>query len=233
MKRFILIIIFFVIFTNTTEAQTDNIKLNCIENNQVCDYLLEDSDTIWKNCVDPYFPINDYLNYGEDCFELYWLYKYSFLLQAIDEKVLYKENKNFTRILLLKAKMSKLILIERKDSHYNITIKEFELDTIILPKKITKIDYQINSYSLPESDYKSIDDVLKKSDIYSVEAHPVQYFAFSDYDVVCFESYGYGGYLMTDLYIPFIKNVKQYKGLLKFIEKIEDKVKKHPHSTKK
>ncbi len=56
MKRFILIIIFFVIFTNTTEAQIDNIKLDCIENNQICDYLLENGNTIWKNCVTPYFP---------------------------------------------------------------------------------------------------------------------------------------------------------------------------------
>lgn len=226
MRRFILIIISFVTFTNTTEAQIDDKKFDCIENNQVCDYLIENGDTIWKNCVAPYFPINDYLNYGEDCFELYWLYKYSFLLHAIDEKVLFKENKNFTRILLLKAKMSKLILIERNDSHYNITIKEFELDTVILTNKITKIDYQTNSYSLSETEYTSIDEILKKSNIYSVEAHPIQYFAFSDYDVVCFESYGYGGYVMTDLYIPFIKNVKQYNGLLKFIEKIEDKVKK-------
>ena len=121
MRRFILIIISFVTFTNTTEAQTDDKKFDCIENNQVCNYLIENGDTIWKNCVVPYFPINDYLNYGEDCFELYWLYKYSFLLHAIDEKVLFKENKNFTRILLLKAKMSKLILIERNDSHLNIT----------------------------------------------------------------------------------------------------------------
>jgi hypothetical protein len=208
----------FFLFVNGVKAQVESTQLDCIKNNQICDYVIENADTIWQQCIEPYYPISNYLGYREDCVELYWLYKYSWVLKSIDEKILYKEKKDFFRILILNARTSKLILLENNNNHYNLTIKKFELDSVLSPELDSKIEYQIEKHSLTEKDYFSLLELLDKSSIQSVKAHPSQYFAFSDYEVVCFES-SHRGYTMTDLYIPFIKHVEQFQGLFKFLER--------------
>lgn len=218
-RTYLILICVSFLFSKIVFSQTDEIRLDCIKNHQVCNYENEDQQN--KLCLDPYYPINDYINYGEDCLELFWLFKYSWILNSIDEKIMFNAKNEFTRLLLLNGKNSRLIRVEKVNDLRMVVIKKFELDSIIEPDSSLKIEYQVKTFTIQEKDYHSIEEGITNSKIYSLEAHPINYFAFSDIDIVCFESYGYGGYTMTDLFIPFIKSDKELRKLLTYIEKIE------------
>lgn len=222
MYRYYLLITY-LFLSGWIKSQNESYELDCLTNNQICDFIIENEDTTWKLCIDPYFPILSYLDYGEDCVELYMLFKYSLILKQIDEKILYNEAGNFIRILILKGKNSRLIFVKYENNLYNVIIKNFELDSVISPEKIKKINFSTVNYSLTENEFFEIEKHLLKSDIYAIKPHPVDYFSFSDLDILCFESKGYGGYTIADLYIPFTIRKRNFKGLFKFIEKIEMK----------